>query len=542
MRKCLTLFLAFTFWAIWSAQGQDTTENNAESADSTATDSIAISDGSTPMLHIIPPALENWKIVGEGELRNLQVNVENVNEPYELELVEGKNLEASLDSTGYFSWTPSYDLVDRLEGELVATMLFEVRTESGKSARKSVDFVVKHVNRPPSIGELRNFYVQYNAENSYQIDLNAVTDPDDDPIIFRPIPSIMPEGASLSEKGVFTWKPSLRQFSRLREEAVKLSFIAEDQPAKAQTKGHFYILATQMDLPPEITIIPNENRIVANEDETINIKFFLSDPNGDDDISEFGLVSEDLRISEKQLVQNTQTQWEFVWTPGYDYVRDFEDSVSVEVSFFVVDKSHLRDEIRIRITVLNKENQDKIDQMSYTRYRTSLVRVWDLLKQLEEREEEYYKRLKKARRGKTSLAITDASLGAVTALSPYVIEDQKSKEIVTGVGGTTVMTMGTLEAADVIAKSPTEIIQNLNKIIEKKNELLLHGNVFARRYSTLLSRRDGDFQKDIDDLLSRLLLKDVASLELDAGWKNPKTAKDKNLRDYFPDFVSNPDL
>jgi hypothetical protein len=208
----------------------------------------------------------------------------------------------------------------------------------------------------------------------------------------------------------------------------------------------------------------------------------------------------------------------------------------------VVDKSHLRAEKKVRVRVLNTENQEQIDRMYYSQYRGSLSRIWDLMQQLEEKEKEYYKRLRRATRGRTRLAITDASVGAVTAMSPLVIEDQKNKQLVTGIGGTTTMTMGTLKAANVIAKPPNEIIQSLNKIIEKKNELMVHGNVYARRYAAVVSRRDKDFQRDSENLLARLLLKDVATLELDAGWRNPKKATDDAIKDIFPDFIADLNL
>lgn len=487
-------------------------------------------------LTVVPPSIENWTTVEEGETRTLRlmVNENMINVKYSL--LEGEDFGAEIDSAGNFSWTPSFDLVDRLEKEKKYTMHIEAFTDS-LTARKSIDFTVVHVNRPPVVSDLKNFYVQYNVVNSYQIDLNVVTDPDNDPVVFKQIPSVMPEGAQLTEKGVFTWKPSLRQFNRLKDEPITMTFIVEDQPAKAQVQGSFRILVTQMDLPPAITMIPHASHVTAKENETINFKFFLSDPNGDEDIVNLDIVSEDLRITSKLLTQNSKTQWEFVWVPGYDFVKDGFDSASVEVTFFVVDKSYQRDERKVRITVLNTQNQEKIDRLYYFQYKGSLTRIWDLLVQLTEKEKDYYKKLRKSRKGKTRLAITDASLGAITAVSPLMIEDQKDKQMVTGIGGATVMTIGTLEAADVIAKSPNEYIQNLNKIIEKKNELLMHGNVFARRYSTVLSRREKDFQKDMENLLGRLIMKDMATLELDAGWRNPKKPTDDALMEYFPDFV-----
>lgn len=477
--------------------------------------------------------------VEEGETLEFKVFASGgKDQNYSFDLIEGKNFDMALDSVGKFSWTPDFEFVNRIEKEKTASALIEVTNDSGQISRKAIDIKVLHVNRPPEIGDLKNMYVKYNEENTYKIDLNTIIDPDQDPLVFKPIPIIMPEGSNLTENGIFTWKPSLRQFNRLKSEPLRLSFLVEDQPYKAQVKGSFNILVTQMDLPPEITMIPKNEHVISKENETINFKFFLSDPNGDEDISDFNLVSEDLRITKDFLIQNAQTQYEFIWTPGYDFVRDVEDSIQVELSFYVVDDTYLRDEEKVSITIINTKNQIKIDKELYSTYRSGLVRIWDLYEQLKIKEKEYYKKLKKARKTKKGIAITDASLGAVTALSPLVItENQQTQKIVTGVGGTTVMTMGTLEAADVIAKSPSELIQKLNRVIEKKNELLMHGNVYARRYSTTLSRRDKDFIEDTEKLLSRLIMKEVATLELTAGWENPKRAKDENLRSTFPDFV-----
>ncbi len=492
---------------------------------------------------IIPPPTSDWQKINEGETRTFKVVIDQpTSAQYWYYVLDGDLYGATIDSSGNFSWTPSFDLVDRIEEERTIPLTIEVKNDDDQQARKTIDFTIKHTNRPPKVGDLKNFYVQANVENRYHIDLNLVTDPDNDPLIFKSIPSLMPEGASLTENGIFTWKPSIRQFHRLKSTPINMSFIVEDQPSNAHVKGFFNILVTQMDLPPEITMVPSVKQIEAKENETINFKFFLSDPNGDEDIERFDVISEDLRINEKQLVKNATTQWEFIWTPGYDFVRDGMESLSVDLTFYVVDKTYLRDELKVNIKIINTENQEQIDKTYYAQYRSTLIRIWDLMVQLEQKEKELYARLKKARKGKTRLAITDASLGAITALSPFVIEDQKSKQMVSGIGGTTVMTMGTLEAASVIAKSPNEFIQNLNKVIEKKNELLLHGNVFARRYSTVLSRREKDFQKDSENLLSRLLLKDVATLELDAGWKNTKKPSDQALKNAFPDYVEDNNL
>ncbi len=460
---------------------------------------------------------------------------------FRFSLVDGKNLGIEMDSTGKLTWMPDYDFVDRLEESKDVPVIIEVRDNEGNIAKKQVSFTVVHVNREPTIGELKNFYIRYGQENNYQIDLNAIIDPDNDPVIFKSIPQSMPEGAQLSEKGLFSWKPSLSQFSRLKSDPIRLPFLVEDQPYKAEVRGYFNILATQMDLPPEIAMIPKSNQLRVGENETVNFKFFLSDPNGDEDITSFDVLSDDPRIGDQYLRKNTTTQWEFIWTPEYDFVKVPGDSIRIDLRFYVVDKSFKRDEHQVTIVVEDRENQVRKDQLLYNQYRTALVRVWDLLEQLKTKEKEYYKALKKARKGKKNRAIVDASLGAITGISPVVLTEanglQNEGKIVTGVGGTTVMTLGTLEATDMIGKSPSDILENLNRVIEKKNELQLQGDIFARHYSLISSRRDQNFNKDTEKLLALLIIKNVASLELNAGWENPKKITDKLLQNTFEDFM-----
>src|SRR5690606_11580514 len=63
-------------------------------------------------------------------------------------------LDIRFDTLGNFSWTPSYDLVDRVEKTKDFTLIFEAMWGEGKRERKSITFTVKHVNRPPVVEEL----------------------------------------------------------------------------------------------------------------------------------------------------------------------------------------------------------------------------------------------------------------------------------------------------------------------------------------------------------------------------------------------------
>ena len=98
------------------------------------------------------------------------------------------------------------------------------------------------------------------------------------------------------------------------------------------------------------------------------------------------------------------------------------------------------------------------------------------------------------------------------------------------------MTIGTLEATEVIGRSTKDLVERLNYIIEKRNELQTKGDVYARKYALKSARRKPEFNKDNDDFVAALNLKGLVALELDSGWKNKVKATDENIAKTFKDF------
>jgi hypothetical protein len=512
------------------------------------------------VIHLIFPDNSNWNVLQEGQKleftvkavvvrvaagENMAANTASTSnenesgESFSFSITEGKQEGMSFDSLGNFSWTPNYDFVDRLNLTQNVQVVFEVKNNKNQIANKVINFKVSHVNRLPLVGDLKPFYVQHNVLNTYMIDINSVRDEDNDPLVFIPVPDAMPEGAKLSAQGEFTWKPSLTQFNQLKSKPLILEFYVEDQPAKARTKGKFKIEVTQMDLSPEISIVPKTGSIRYNENATINLKFYLSDPNGDTDIATFGFVSENPVVPKSALIQNTANQYEFIWTPGYDFVKDPLDSLTFNLNFFVIDKSQKRDEEKITVTIFNTINEEEKDRKLYTEYRTSLVKAWDLLEQLKDTEKDLKKKFNRARKGKKGRSIANASLGAVSGIAPVVIEPSPTQKIVSTIGGTTVMTLGTLEATEVIGRSTKDLLDRINYVMEKKYEIQTKGDIFARKYALRSLRRKPEFIKDLDDFVASMNLKGLVALELDAGWQNKNKATDTQLTKTFKDF--NPD-
>lgn len=488
-------------------------------------------------MRIILPEQAGWNALPENKKIDFTLRAEGGNsQDVKFSIASGKIDEMNFDSTGHFSWTPGYDFTDRLQNNRSVQVLFEARNAKNESASKMVEFKVSHVNRPPVVGELKPFYLQYNAQNNYQIDQNVVKDEDNDPIVFIPVTDALPEGAKLSAQGELTWKPSLTQFNQLKNKPLYIEFFVEDQPAKSRTKGKFKIEATSQDLAPQLSVVPKGNVVRYPENATVNLKFYLVDPNGDDDIASFGFVSDNPAIPKAALVKHTANNYEFIWSPGYEFVKDPQDSVSFNVNFYVLDKTQKRDEMKLKFTILNAVNEGEKDRQLYLQYRTGLVRAFDLLEQLKEKETDLKHDYQRARKGKKGRSVMNASLGAVSGIAPVAIQEVKTAKLVSTIGGTSVMTVGTLEATEVIGKSMKDLVERLNYVMDKKAELQMRGDIFARKYALPSSRRRPEFIKDLEEFIGLMNLKGLVALELNAGWENKAKATDAQLKKTFKDY------
>lgn len=484
----------------------------------------------------------DWSVTEEGQIMSFKLGaVGGKDQKYKFTISQGAEADISFDTLGNFYWKPDFDFVDRLEESKLIPVIFEVSNGSGQTDKEQINLLVYHTNRSPEVDELKPFYVQYGVQNSYQLnDENYIHDPDNDPLVFKPILSQMPQGMTLSGKGELNWKPSSSQYYRLQQEPMKLEFLVEDQPYKSQTVGKLKVEVSQQDLPPDISMVPNQENYHIKENETLNLRFYLSDPNGDEDILIFDFVTDNSRIPKSALVKNDPTQWEFVWTPDYDFFIEPGDTGTYTLTFFVIDRSNQREEKQIKVTIEDAENLAEKDRLLYSQYRTSLIRVWNLMEQLREKEKELKKDYRRAKRGKKQRAITTASLGAITGVSPVVLtDDPGAQKVVSGIGGTTSMTLGSLEASNVIGRDPSSVFEKLSYITQKLNELETQGNVFAGKYALSNTRRSDEFSEDLKKLIVTLNLKEVTTLELDASWQNPKKPTDKNIQNAFKDF--NPD-
>jgi hypothetical protein len=481
---------------------------------------------------LVFPEGDKWKAPYEGTELHFQVSADSAGARFTIQ--EPAGLTIAFDSLGNFSWTPAFDLVDRLEKQKEFTFIFQAEWKNGKKARAPITFLVTHQNRPPMIEDLPVFYVRQAATNTYQIPGDLVSDPDGDQLVCRAIPSAMPEGASISNLGLVTWTLSRNQFIALKSSPMFIEFIIQD-PDKAEARGKIKVAQTQMDLPPEMLVLPGDSTFTIKEDERVNIKIYITDPNGDDNISNVSFVSSDSRVPMSSLTQNSTSQGEFTWSPGYYFVEEAEKERIVQITFFAIDKASNRVQKKVRVKVMDAENLDEKDKSLYARYRASLVQAKALIVQLDENHEDLNKQYKKAKKGKKGRSLVNAGLGAVTGISPIVMPPEDSK-VVSAVGGTTVLTMGTLEATEVIGKSKNDILDKMKVNVEIRNQLQIEGDNFARKYALKSARRSKEFDSDRQKLLPIINNQKLVMLELDASKPSMPEYSNKEVKATFPDF------
>jgi len=489
----------------------------------------------SPAQQLIVSDSSGWNSLKEGDFLSFKISSTDSISP-RFTLQGADSLQIQLDTLGTFFWKPAFGLVSRLEKQKEINVILQAEWKDGRRVTRSLNFIVLHQNRPPVVEDLPIFYVRQSSANSYKISAQYVNDPDGDPLVFKSIQSQLPEGVVLSSQGLLTWTPSRNQFNALKNTPLTVEFIVQDQPTKTETKGKIKVAQTQLDLPPEMLLVPGDTVLTIKEDERVNFKIYVSDPNGDENLNNVGFVCSDSRVTEKSFTQNTSVQAEFTWSPGYYFVEEVEKVKSVEIIFFAIDKSNNRVERKVIVKVQDTENLEEKDKLLYQKYKNTLIQAKSLIDLLDENQTKLNKSYKQAKKGKKNRSILNASLGAATGLSPVVLETDQSK-MVSAIGGTTVLTMGTLEATEVIGKSKNDITDKLKVNVEIRNQLQVEGDNFARKYALKSTRRSKEFDPDRDKFLPIVNNQKLVLLELDASKPSVRNYDNKDLKKTFPDFI-----
>lgn len=496
---------------------------------------LLIVSGTASAQQLIFPDSVNWNQLKEGQTLSFRVKVKDATAPkFSLEGINGYGI--LFDTLGNFSWQPSYDLVNRLEKQKEINLIFQADWKDGRKARTPINFTVFHQNRQPEIGDLPVFYVKQSTLNRYQISSDYVKDPDGDPLVFKIAQAQLPEGMNLSASGMLTWVPSRNQFNNLKHTPATIEFTAQDQPDKAEAVGKIRLMQTQLDLPPEILLVPNDTALTIKENERVNFKMIVSDPNGDDDIANVSFLTSDERIPKAALNENSKVQYEFTWSPGYQFTDDAEKAKSVDIIFYAIDKSNNRSQRKVKVKITDTENIEQKDKFLYQKYSSILMQAKGLIDVLNEKHKKLEKDYHKAKKGKKNRSIFGASLGAGSAMSSAFMTSPGDLKAVTVIGGSTTATLGTLEATEVLGKSKNDILELIKTETEIRNQLQLQGDIFARTYALKSARRTADFDNDRDKLLPYINHQKLPMLELDASKPLNTRFDAKEMKKTFADY------
>jgi len=484
---------------------------------------------------LIFPDSANWNQLKEGQTLSFRVKVKDTAIPkFSLEGINGFGIQ--FDTLGNFLWKPSFDLVDRLEKQKEINLIFQAEWKDGRKVRTPINFVVTHQNRPPEIGDLPVFYVKQSTLNRYQISSDYVHDPDGDPLVFKISQTQLPEGMALSSLGLLTWTPSRNQFNNLKNNPLTIEFTAQDQPDKVEAVGKIKLMQTQLDLPPEILLVPGDTTFTIKENERLNFKIYISDPNGDEDVLNVNFLSSDERVQKTALKENSSVQYEFTWSPGYQFTDDAEKARNTEIIFFAIDKSNNRTQRKVKVKVVDTENVEQRDKFLYQKYSGTLMQAKALIEQLNEKHKALEKAYRQAKKGKKNRSIFGASLGATSAVSSAFVTTPNDLKAITVIGGSTTATLGTLEATEVLGKSKNDILDLIKTETELRNQLQLEGDIFARKYALKSSRRTIEFDNDRDKFLPLINHQKLPMLELDASKPLSTKYDAKEMKKTFTDF------
>ena len=187
----------------------------------------------------------------------------------------------------------------------------------------------------------------------------------------------------------------------------------------------------------------------------------------------------------------------------------------------------------MRIQITDTENVEGKDRTLYQKYFNSLAAAKNLIDLLDENSDRLESIYGHAKKGKKNRTILTATLGLVTGVSPLVLQPDPAKAV-TVVGGTSVLTLNSLEVGQVIGRSSNEYQNKMKANNDLRTQLQLRGNYFARKYALKSARRAVDFESDRDELVRLLNSEQIVSLELPAKVQDVPTSK--AIKKTFSDF------
>ncbi len=248
---------------------------------------------------------------------------------------------AKFDSlSGQFSWTPTYEQ-SGVYGPIIVTA--HERTQSQLTDSDTIQIVVNHVNRPPTIAEIPDYEVDENQLLSFTIPEGQDPDKEDAGKLTYSAENL-PQGATFdAQTRTFSWKPTYEQSG---EYAV--DFTVRD-PAGAFARDASVITVHHVDRKPTLADVPPQT---VQENELLSFTLQGSDPDKED---QNALSYAAYNLPEGATFDPATAT--FSWTPTY------EQSGVYKGLLFVFTAGKLSDSITVDITVKHVNRPPVIAQV-----------------------------------------------------------------------------------------------------------------------------------------------------------------------------------
>ncbi len=216
------------------------------------------------------------------------------------------------DSTGTFSWTPTYE-----QSGVYSGIIFKVteNTASHLSAADTVTITVKHVNRLPDLPQLSNVTIK--EDSLLVIEIPEATDPDSEDIgKLTYHAENLPEGATFdSTKRIFQWKPTYDQSG-----IYVVDFVVRDGMGGSDREP-VTITVEHVDRPPVIDPISDQT---IDEGQTLTLQIKGTEPDKED--------QDKISFSMKNLPPGASfdpATATFTWTPTYEQSGVYSNIVAI---------------------------------------------------------------------------------------------------------------------------------------------------------------------------------------------------------------------
>jgi PGF-pre-PGF domain-containing protein len=231
---------------------------------------------------------------------------------------------ATFDSnTGEFSWTPLYNQSGVYDVEFIAN-------SNGLIDSQNVSITVSNVDRAPVLGSIGSKSVSENQTLNFNI---SATDPDDDSVSYAV--NDLPQGATFSSSGDFSWTPSYEQSGNYVVEFIASANGLQDSET---------ITITVLNVDRPVKLDPVDD-VIVNETEVIDFIVAGSDPDKDK-------VTYSVSVHPGNSSFDSESG-NFHWVTGYN------DSGSYEIEFTATANGTTDSEL-MTITINNVDRKPEL--------------------------------------------------------------------------------------------------------------------------------------------------------------------------------------